>query len=40
MATTKKSENSHRAAYTCAEKRLIALVWVVAGTIVFLMVRR
>ena len=40
MATTKQSRNSDRLAYTRTEKRLIALVWVIACTIVFLMVRR
>ena len=40
MVTTKKFGNSNRAACTHTEKRLIALLWVIACTIVFLMVRR
>lgn len=40
MATTKKSGNSDRAACTRTEKRLIALLWVIVCTIVFLMVWR
>jgi hypothetical protein len=34
------SRNSDRAGYTRTEKRLIALVWVIACTIVFLLMRR
>jgi hypothetical protein len=40
MPTTKKSGNSDRAAYSRTEKRLIALAWVIACMIVFLMMRR
>jgi len=40
MATPKKSRNSDRAGFTGTEKRLIALVWVIACTIVFLLTRR
>lgn len=36
----KKSGDSDRAACTRTEKRLIALLWVIACTVVFLMVRR
>jgi hypothetical protein len=40
MAPTKKYGNSARVASTPTEKRLIALTWVIACTIVFLLVRR
>jgi hypothetical protein len=40
MLTTKKSENSDRIATTRTDKELIALVWMIACTILFLMMRR
>jgi hypothetical protein len=39
MVTTKKSKNSDQVAPTRTDKKLIALAWVIACTIVFLMMR-
>jgi hypothetical protein len=39
MLTTKKSENSDRVASTRTDKELIALAWVIACPVVFLMMR-
>jgi hypothetical protein len=39
MLTTKKSENSDRLASARIDKQLIALAWVIACTVVFLMMR-
>jgi hypothetical protein len=40
MARTKKAGNSDRDGYTRTEKRLIALVWAIAGAVVFLLMQR
>jgi hypothetical protein len=39
MLATKKSGNSDRIAATRTDKELIALAWVIACTVVFLMMR-
>ena len=39
MIMTKKSENSDRIAPTRTDKELIALAWVIASAVVFLMMR-
>jgi hypothetical protein len=39
MLRTKKSENFDQVAPTRTDKKLIALAWVVACTVVFLMMR-
>ena len=39
MLATKTPENSHRIASTYTDKKLIALAWVLACTVVFLMIR-
>jgi hypothetical protein len=39
MLTTKMSENSDQVAPTRTDKELIALAWVIASTVVFLMMR-
>ena len=40
MPTTKKVADFDRAGYTSTEKRLIAVVWVIACATVFLLMRR
>ena len=39
MLTTKKSENSDRIASTRSDRKMIALAWAIACTVVFLMMR-
>jgi hypothetical protein len=39
MLTKKKSENFDQVAPTCTDKKLIALAWVIACTVVFPMMR-
>ena len=39
MLTTKKFENSDRIASTRTDKKMIALAWVIACTVFFLLIR-